>query len=187
MTASTDPVELLERAVSYARRALDSIGDDLTVPTPCRAWTLMELLDHMSDSLDALIEASGGAVALSVPARATIGEPLRVETLQHKACALVGVWAGRGTGRVQIGDTDIHPEILVRTGALEIAVHGWDVAVASGRDDDMPAELCGALLPTAELLVSSADRGVRFAEPIPVPHSASATARLLGFLGRAAA
>lgn len=196
MSASTDPVELLERAVSYTRGALMGVGADLTVPTPCRRWDLGQLLDHMADGLDAFVEASSGFVDISVTPRPAAGSPPgsaanRVGDLQASACALLAAWtadaAPTGTGeRVRLGDAALHAEILLRAGALEIAVHGWDVAAATGRRTPIPDALAAGLLPNAELLVSSADRGVRFADPVRVDPECAPGRRLLGFVGRAA-
>jgi uncharacterized protein (TIGR03086 family) len=74
--------------------------------------------------------------------------------------------------------------LLACTGALEISVHGWDVARACGHDRPLPVPLAVDLLSVAPLLVDDADRPGRFAGPVDVPPSAGAGDRLLAFLGR---
>src|SRR5690606_3038881 len=75
MTTSTDPVELLERAIAYTWGCLSNVDEHrLATPTPCARWDLAHLLDHMADSLDAFLEASSGVVTL-VPATSS-GCPL---------------------------------------------------------------------------------------------------------------
>ncbi|MEU0437066.1 hypothetical protein ABZ153_36730 [Streptomyces sp. NPDC006290] len=69
-------------------------------------------------------------------------------------------------------------------GALEIAVHGWDVARACGRARPIPSALAAELLPLAHLVVADADRGVRFAAPVDVPPGTRPGGLLLAFLGR---
>jgi uncharacterized protein (TIGR03086 family) len=109
-----------------------------------------------------------------------------VAGLQGRACALLGAWSGAAAGplRVTLGDRALAGPLLVRTAALEIAVHGWDVGRATGRAVRIPEQLAGALLATAVRVVGPADRGVRFAAPRPVARDAAYDERLLGFLGR---
>ena len=45
--------------------------------------------------------------------------------------------------------------LVALTGALEVAVHGWDVARACGVDRPLPDELARALLAAAPSLISA--------------------------------
>ncbi|GCD90316.1 TIGR03086 family metal-binding protein [Nocardioides sp. LS1] len=177
-------VELLGRSLVYTRGALEGVGPDLLDrPTPCSAWTLDQLLRHMEDALDAFTEAAGGAVSVRRPA-----SPVpRVSTLQDKACALLGAWshAARATGSdVVVGDVGVASEVLVSTAALEITVHGWDVAQATGRRTPIPADLAADLLPVAHRVVDPTDRGLRFDRARAAADDAGADVHLLEFLGR---
>jgi uncharacterized protein (TIGR03086 family) len=179
-TALAGAVELLERSLGYTRVALAGVTDArLAAPTPCRGWTLRDLLAHMDDSLDAFAEAAGGRVALT-PARSA--PPVVV--LQQKACSLLGLWSGEGPPGVRVGGVDLATDLLVATAALEITVHGWDVAQATGAGTPIPEELAHHLLPVAHVVVSEIDRGIRFAAALPEPIDATADVRLRAFLGR---
>jgi uncharacterized protein (TIGR03086 family) len=179
-TALAGAVELLDRSLGYTRVALAGVTDArLAAPTPCRNWTLRDLLAHMDDSLDAFTQAAGGSVELR-PARAAP----RVEVLQQKACALMGLWSDQGPPGVSVGGADLATDLLVATAALEVTVHGWDVAQATGAGTPIPEELARHLLPVAHRLVSESDRGIRFAAPLPEPVAATPDARLRAFLGR---
>ena len=183
-------VELLERSLGYTRVALADVTDPLLPrPTPCAAWKLADLLVHMEDALDAFTEAAGGRVVDPIGAWDPNRRPAadRVAGLQRRACVLLGVWSGGaapGPVRVGLGDRALAGPLLVRTAALEIAVHGWDVARATGRGLRIPEQLAGALLATAVRVVGPADRGVRFAPPRPAAPGAGYDAPLLRFLGR---
>ena len=80
--------------------------------------------------------------------------------------------------------------LLAATGAIEIVVHGWDVARACGEDRPVPEELAWSLLTVAPVVVGAEDRtggpgrSPRFAAPYDVAPTASASERLLAFLGR---
>jgi len=184
-----DAVELLDRAVAYTRVCLaDVAADMLGRPTPCARWTLDDLLDHMSDSLDAFTEAAAGQVPLR-PAPPAPGTGLyrtvqdRVTALQQRACALLAAWTVPAPRRVSIGEAAMPRELLVETAALEIAVHGWDVARATGRRTPLPEPLARRLLGVAAHVVTEADRGPRFAPARPASRP-SYEHRLLAFLGR---
>lgn len=176
-----DAVELLERSLAFTTLALAGVSDaDLDRPTPCSRWTLGTLLTHMGDALDAFLEAAGGVVAVTPPAPATD----RVGELREKACALLGAWVRARPAVVRVGDLALGSAVLVTAAALEITVHGWDVAQATGHPQQVPADLARGLLVAADRLVDDGDRGVRFGPVRATPPDAPADVRLLAFLGR---
>ena len=181
MTTSTDPVELLERAIGYTRGMLGGVRPDLlTLPTPCSRWTLADLLEHMSDSLDALTEASRGVIAVSPPPRGETG----VADLRDKACHLLGAWSNPHAAEARLGDARVESALLLHAGALEIAVHGWDVGRTTGAGRPIPEDLARTLTRSARRLITPEDRPVRFAPPVETTGGASPSALLLAFTGR---
>jgi uncharacterized protein (TIGR03086 family) len=183
-------VELLERAIGYTRGALTLVTPDrMSAPTPCAGWDLRSLLVHMEDSLVSLHEAgSVRRVRVDVPAPATTD---LVEALRWRACQLLADWSAdwstTGTNRgkdVLVDDRPITPAVLTSAGALEIAVHGWDVGVACGAARPLPDGLAADLLRVAPVLVRREDRGTRFGPAISPPPGAAPGERLLAFLGR---
>jgi uncharacterized protein (TIGR03086 family) len=181
VTAAHDrALELLERALTYTRTTLSSVGPDRSGPTPCAGWSLADLLAHMDDGLDAFLEAAGGTVRVEVPRRA--GADL--EGLQRKACHLLAVWSSPTPSVVVVGDQPLPIELLVSTAALEISVHGWDVAQATGLDHPLPDDLARSLLPVARRMVADEDRAERFSAPVAPAPGAGQSEQLLGFLGR---
>jgi uncharacterized protein (TIGR03086 family) len=173
-------LDLLERALGYTRVALATVGPDRSVPTPCAGWSLADLLCHMDDGLDAFLEAAGGAVRVEVPRAA--GADLSL--LQHKACRLLAVWQAQSPPMVVVGDRELPAGLLVAAAALEITVHGWDVAQATRTSHDIPEEHARALMPVAHAVVTPDDRAERFAAPIRTPPEATSAQVLLGYLGR---
>ena len=85
---------------------------------------------------------------------------------------------------VTIGGHTLTSALVAGTGAIEITVHGWDVARACGRTDPVPPALADELLDLAPLLVACTDRPGRFDRPVPVPPGAAPGDRLVAFLGR---
>jgi uncharacterized protein (TIGR03086 family) len=189
-TAAFDGPGLLERAVGYTRTSLQLVlHADLHAPTPCTDWDLLALLRHMNDSLAAFTDAAaiGYVDLVPVPAADTGPEVARVvlERLRGRACALLAAWTRHPpSGDVAISDRMLRSDLLAAAGALEIAVHGWDVARACGADRPLPTGLALELLPSVPLLVSDLDRPRRFAERVVVPDYADPGTRLLATLGR---
>ncbi|PWI19441.1 TIGR03086 family protein [Streptomyces sp. Act143] len=171
--------ELLERSLAYALGSVagaESMG--LGRATPCAEWDLGELLGHLDDSLDALHEGlTGGRIGLLPQADRGCG-------FRTRACAVLGAWAAGAEGAVLVGERPLDVRVMGAVGAVEIAVHGWDVAQACGRSRPIPAALAADLLPVARCVVAAEDRGVRFAAPVAVAPCAPPDARLLAFLGR---
>lgn len=181
-TALTGALELLDRSLGYTRVALVAVRPDhLGLATPCRLWTLGELLEHMEDGLDAFIEAAGGRVT-TIPDPAARQPP--AGRLQTKACHLLGAWSASQPAAVSVEGAPLPAELMVATAALEITVHGWDVARSLGLDHPVPDAFAARLLEVADLVVAPEDRGVRFDPPVRPPTGASYAAQLLGQLGR---
>lgn len=182
-----DGVGLLERAITYTLGSLHLVTPEvLSHPTPCRDWDLRALLGHMNDSLAALHEAVDIGYLDLVPA-VDGGDPAvdPVAALRNRACRLLGAWANVDSHEVvSVAGCPLTTGIVTGTGAVEIAVHGWDVAQACGRPRPLPASLAEELLPLSPLFVTDADRPVRFAAPVDVLPPAGPEDRLIAFLGR---
>lgn len=179
-------VALLERALAWTGGRLATVEPHhLARATPCAAWTLADLLAHMEDGLDAFSEAAAGFVVPLPPARLPEHPVPRVPVLQAKACALLGSWSRPTLPAVRTGSVHLAAGTLVATAALEITVHGWDVAATVSATRPLPPEdLARALLPVAAAVVTRDDRPHRFGPPQPPAPTASYGARLVGFLGR---
>ncbi|HEU0040806.1 MAG TPA: TIGR03086 family metal-binding protein [Jiangellaceae bacterium] len=175
---------LLECALSYTCGCLRLVTDDVGRPTPCRAWDLHALLIHMNDSLATLLEAAGLGYVDPDPADYDASAGI-VATLHERAGSLLGAWTTyTGAPAVSVAGRPLSAGLLVCVGALEIVVHGWDVAQACGDHRPVPPLLAEELLVLAPLLVSESDRPSRFAAPVRVSPTGSASDRLLAFLGR---
>jgi uncharacterized protein (TIGR03086 family) len=179
-------LELLESAIGYAladaRMATPQL---LSRPTPCTGWDLDTLLDHVSDSIGVLAEAIATAAVGAAPGRLAPG-PDPVARLRGQAVRLLAACAAAGPAErlVAIGDRELTASMVAVTGAIEIAVHGWDVSVACGACRPVPPGLAAVLLPIAPLLIPSGTRAGLFADPVRLPGTACPGDQLVAFLGR---
>lgn len=177
-------VELLERAVGYALGAVHTVTPALlSRPTPCRDWDLRALLRHLNESVAALHEgASAGCIAVEGDAADAMTDPIR--TFRERAGMLLGAWPAAGA-LIVVDDCPLATDLAACAGAVEIAVHGWDVSQATGQRRPIPPALAIDLLRICPLVVGDAIREPYFAPRIPVSPSAEPSERLLAFLGRA--
>jgi uncharacterized protein (TIGR03086 family) len=202
-TVVTGGVALLERAMAYTLGGLLIVTPEaMRNPTPCAAWDLRALLLHMNDSLLTLHEAialgyvdidingasNGGGPRGPADPHADYGDPELdpVASLRNRACQLMGAWANApGRGDISIGDRALTPGIVAAAGAVEVAVHGWDVFRACGQDRPVPGALAEELLDLCPLFVRDADRPTRFAHRMDLSSELdSPSDRLVAFLGR---
>ena len=122
-------IGLLAGAVSYMLGVCAPLGPgEMALPTPCAHWDLARLLSHLCESM-ADLEAAlrTGRLDLDGPPGRTGGDP--VEALRGRAAELLcaGYCYGGPERFVAVGGLPIPAGVVACTGAVEIAVHGWDV------------------------------------------------------------
>lgn len=136
---------------------------------------------------EARLPTDGDADRFAVPREARLlgdGDAGPLGVLRERAAALLcACYDGGPAGRfVVVGGLPLPAGIVACTGAVEIAVHGWDVSAALGRGGNIPPGLATRLLALCPLLATS--REGLFAAAVPVSPEASPGDRLLGYLGR---
>lgn len=181
--------ELLDSAVSYALTEAAVVTPQLlSSPTPCPGWDLKMLLNHVVDSIRVLHEAItiGGVSASAAPDDALRPRLDPVARLRRETAMLLaaGAAAGSAEGTVYIGDRELTTSLVTVAGAIEIAVHGWDISVACGDARVIPSNLAAVLLPIAPLLITAETRSGLFADPVPLARPACPGDELVAFLGR---
>jgi uncharacterized protein (TIGR03086 family) len=188
MAFRDDSTDLLEIAIGYAVGSLSCVTPgSLSSPTPCAAWDLGALLEHVSDSLAALHDAiATGWVSLDVLARAPVSSADDlVTTLRTRAGRLLAASAAGGEDRaVAIAGRRLTGRQVTAVGALEITVHGWDIAEACRCPRPIPPALATSILAVIPLVVTQVTRNVQFAGAIPAAPQACPSDRLVALLGR---
>ena len=178
-------VELLERSIAYSGATVQLVTvADLGRGTPCARWTLGGLLRHLEDSLVALDEAAtGSTIALSRAPR-QVSDLELTDRICDRARSLLGHWLAPMDHHALLGHHQVSLEVLAAVGALELTVHGWDVAEALGRPRPVPTALARDLWPVALEHVAAADRPGRFGAVRPVGPGAGPAELLLAQVGR---
>jgi uncharacterized protein (TIGR03086 family) len=202
--ARADPAALLDEAISYALGAVHAVtAQRLDGPTPCADWTLRALLLHVADSLAALCDGLGtgrldlvGSSASSASALtaascsladalgAALDDP--VASLRGQAARLRGVQAAVAEQRrpVLIAGAALDARIVLGVGAVELAVHGWDIWRTCGVQRPIPPELALELAGICALVVTADTRRPAFAGAVAVPRQACPSDQLVAYLGR---
>ncbi len=190
-----DGGDLLRRAIAYALPAIEAVTPGLLCgPTPCRAWTLGTLIGHVSASLAALHEAiATGHLSPEPPGDGDAPGALGAPDDPDDPVAGCAELARRlfaaceeppGDGLIVVGDLTLAPGIVAATGAVEVAVHGWDIAHACGTHHHIPPNLAADLLEICPHVVPPGSRPLLFAAQVPVPPATGPGGRLVAFLGR---
>jgi len=187
--APSGAITLLAGAISYTLGACVQVAPgEMTLPTPCAGWDLEALLAHLAASMADLESALRiGHLDLDTPddpaTRDSDGDD-PVELLRDRAANLLfACYAHHGPGRfVVVGGLPLPAEIVACTGAVEIAVHGWDVCAARGRGRPIPPALATRMLRLSPFLVTG--REGLFGTPVQVPAQASPGDQLVAYLGR---
>jgi uncharacterized protein (TIGR03086 family) len=175
----------LARASTAVGDLIDRIpADRWTAPTPCTEWTVRDVVDHlvgMNLVFVAMLEESpmpergadrlgtdpAGAFRRSVAALQTAAR--RPGVLERSRTTAVGAATG---------------EERLRWRIVDLLVHGWDLAQATGAGLELPDDLAEQALTFARAQLPDQPRAGRFDDPQPVADTAPAIDRLAAVTGR---
>lgn len=172
-----------ERAVPVVRGIPDAA---LSAPTPCAEYDVKALVNHVFQVIVqfqrlAVKEASDFG---ETPDRVAAGPEWR-ERLVDETDRLVAAWSAPGAQDGTTGAMNMPARLVGSMALLDLTVHVWDLARATGQeypgaDEAVVAELAAAV---DELAPTARKMGV-FGEPVAAAEGASAFERLLAGTGR---
>jgi uncharacterized protein (TIGR03086 family) len=172
-----------ERAVPVVRGIEDAA---LTAPTPCAEYDVRTLVDHLFQVIVQFQRLAAKEASDFGEAPAPVaGSPGWRERLVAEADRLVAAWSAPGAEEGTTGGMNMPARLVGAMALLDLTVHGWDLARATGQeyaeaDEAVVAELTAAV---DELAPTARKMGV-FGEPVPEAEGASAFERLLARTGR---
>src|SRR5262245_17522843 len=163
--------------------------DELGRPPPCPGMTVGDVVDHiggLSSAFTATAQkrTSGGGA----PPRPPSADHLALGWRDHvtrELATLAAAWREPSAweGMTSAGGVDLPASVAGVVALDELLVHGWDVAVATGRTYDVAADEAAAGIGFASSFGAPRD-GSLFGPIVPVPASAAPLDRLLGLTGR---
>ena len=180
--------------IALDRRALAATGahvaaltpDDLMRPTPCAEWDVRALLNHVLGNNHLYARAvTGEAVDWAERDDDRVGDDAAA-VFAASATAVTAAFDG----------ADLDAEVALPFGRLpgaqavavhfvDVLAHGWDLAVALGRDAALDHELASTALDIVGFYPPDVfGSPVFFAEQQPCPADAPPDVRLVATLGR---
>ena len=176
-------------------RLVNGVRDDqLGEPTPCSEYSLGDLLQHVRGLAEAFTLAGGKEQPEGGSKPPPRGNASRLPPDWRGEIAgwlgrLVDVWSDQAAweGTTWIAGFEAPASAVGVTAANELAVHGWDVARASGQQLVLDE---AALAPSREFVAmmsgpgSEAARGDAFGPALPIPAGASALDEVIAGNGR---
>ena len=166
--------------------------DQMTAPTPCSEWDVRALLNHVIGTLwlgQALLGDSEPRYAMApggLPDTDLAGtDPAAAYSVASEA-ALAAAGDGDALTRLHVTPLGEMPgPILAGFTTLDIFVHGWDLAKATGQPVVLDDAVADHVLGFAQQTLASEEmRAGRIDPALAVPETASVGDRLAGFLGR---
>jgi uncharacterized protein (TIGR03086 family) len=186
-----DLPSLHERALASTRNFVAGVKpDELSLPTPCEDYDVRALLTHI---------VSGNLWVAPLVAGRTIDEvgdrfdgdvlgdnPLAAYESSAESSAEAFNGPGAMEAMVAVSYGPVPGEVYAGHRFLDVLVHGWDLAQATGQDTTLDPELVDAcrqvVEPQAGILAGSG----MFGTQQPVPADADGQTQLLAILGRTA-
>jgi uncharacterized protein (TIGR03086 family) len=177
-----DQLTAADATLAVCQQVLRGIGEtDLGRPTPCTEFTVAGLVDHLVDSMAGLGAMAGAEVE---PAGSGDVE----QRVAFAAQQALEAWQGRGLeGTVKAGENDMPAAMGAGILALELLIHAWDLAFATGQKVIVSDQVTGYVLELAEQIISPQVRASgSFAEAVETGPDAHVLDRLMAFSGRVA-
>ena len=179
----------MEAAAAEAATVVNGVPEGtLDAPTPCHDWDLRTLLNHtiLWTSYSAERRAHGESVAEDLMTKDFTAEPGFRDDYARQIDRAVKAWANQEAWEGELGMMgDATPAADV--GAMlimEMVLHGWDVAEATGQEYACDEAVAAAVLTTVEQQAELFRKYQGFAAAVEVPGDATTFDCALGLSGR---
>lgn len=179
--------ERIEKATALASEAIHNVKpDQLSDPTPCSEFDVKALLNHLLGGMSMLTTAAQGEKA-QAPTEDLVGDgsdvAARYDAAREKLLSVINdPKVFDATWQMPFGD--LPGKMMAGIAFMEHATHTWDVRKATGQDTELPPDLVAEV----DSVVRPMDAMLRMpgvcAAAVTVPDNASATDKLMAFLGR---
>jgi uncharacterized protein (TIGR03086 family) len=181
----------MQRACASTERTIEGVtAEHYDLATPCVDWNTRALLNHVLGTL-ALgagllsdVEPTVQMAPGSVPDTDLVGDdPLKAYRIGVDRLLVAA--GGDALTRSHSTPLGAMPgSVLGGFTTLDIAVHGWDLAKATGQDAELDDDLADEVLTFAMQTITDTTRAPRIGPEVTIGPGASATERLVAFLGR---
>ncbi len=187
-----DTLEAFAAAVATAEDTIRELPFDLLgAPTPCSEWDVRAVANHVLGTLwlaDGLLAdrpprhpiQPGGLPNLDL-----VGDDPATAYKEAAAAALSSARLDGTLDRVHVTPIgDMPGAALADFTTLDVVVHAWDMARATGVPFSVAGELLAHVYAFAQVGITDAIRGRVVGPAVAVPESAPMLDRLIGHMGR---
>lgn len=181
-----DGAQQLDEIIPLLEAIVHGIGpDQLDAPTPCAAFTVSSVLEHMIGGATAFAPAFRGERAGEPGPAGTDASPQTRFTLAMADLVDAVHAPGAQERTIAAPFGDVPGAVFARFVAFDGLVHGWDLATATGQPyaprDELVADVEGFV---REVLTPNLRDGDTFAAATTPPPDATQMERLVAFSGR---
>ena len=181
-------VKLHDRALETVTAIVANVErSQFGLPTPCAEFDVRALLNHMIGGNHRFVAIANGEPGASVPATGDFVDDDALTPYRESADALSEAWSEPALleRTVHLPFGDFPGEMALGIHTVEVVVHGWDLANATGQPTELDPELYEvAWQHTKDLDDSFRGTGGPFGAAVTVPAGATDTDRLMAWLGR---
>lgn len=180
----------LDAAAQAVTTAVSNVSDDqLGGPTPCPDYDVEDLLFHvlgLSQAFRAAADKDFGPATSTPPAETSALPADWRDAIPQRLDELAAAWRNPAAweGMTQAGGVELPAEIAAQVALNELAMHGWDIAKATGQDFALPEQ---TLQVSHDLLYPGTDQSERepiFGPVVQVPEDAPLLDKVIGLGGR---
>lgn len=182
-----DTIDQLEIALAATGRLVAAVGaDQWTLPTPCEGWDVGTVVNHVVGGMRLYAAELTGTDAGGEHEDDWLGDD-PTGAYRDAATQVLTAWRSPGAEQrmISLSFGTVPAPMAAIVELTEIVVHGLDVAVATGQEDEVDQAQAERLL---ALMAGMGIDGFRapgiFGPERPAPADAPAHRRLLAFLGR---
>lgn len=174
-----DPTHLARAAQAVDDLVAHLSGDDWMAPTLCTGWSVADVTRHLVDVNLTFAQQIRSAGAETLAGTSPPGDFL--DSYRRSTQALQQALTGTAKSATDIA-APLRSRLALRV--ADLLIHGWDIAVATGKPLHLPEDVCAEALTFAQSRVAALQRSGQFAPPQPVDEHAPAIDRLAALSGR---
>jgi uncharacterized protein (TIGR03086 family) len=185
----TGIAELHAQALDITGRIVAGIPPDRwRAATPCQGWDTQALLNHLVSGNLWAAELVAGATIESIGDRldgAVLGaDPARSYAVSAKAAAAAFLRPGALDAACAVSYGPIPGSVYAGHRFIDVFIHGWDLATATGQDTALDARLMETCWQIIRPQLEMFRQAGALAAELPVPPDATPQTRFLAMLGR---
>ncbi|HEU5157067.1 MAG TPA: TIGR03086 family metal-binding protein [Streptosporangiaceae bacterium] len=178
-----------QRALDGCEAVLCAVpADGWAAPSPCTEWSARDVAGHLVGGQHMIrdLAAAGGPSedVNTAPGRFAGADPVESWRAARKECAaaLTPVALRRQIPFGELGEVPLRD--FLDGYILELLVHTWDIAQATGRPARLDADLVHHAFATARVIARPLRQAGLLGPERPAPRRADELTRLLAFMGR---